>query len=67
MDVDGPALLSVVPVALYQHGQRAPEVVGSGVLAHVFGQGVLLTAAHVLDKLADGQCSYRVPSGGLWK
>jgi hypothetical protein len=63
MEVDGPTLLSVVPMALHQHGQRTLEVIGSAVLVEIFGQGVLLTAAHVLDELANGRLFIPGPEG----
>jgi hypothetical protein len=50
MEVDGPQFAAVVPVVTLNGARGAPEVIGSGVVTTIAGDGQLLTAAHVLDK-----------------
>src|SRR5271165_1714886 len=54
MEVDGPQFAAVVPVAALNEERRQYEVVGSGVVARIAGNGLLLSAAHVLDTLDVG-------------
>jgi hypothetical protein len=51
MEVDASQFAAVVPVVSRTGRRSTPEVVGTGVITRIFGDGQLLSAAHVLDKL----------------
>src|SRR4051812_12573399 len=53
-DINDSILRATIPIALRQKKSSRSEVIGSGVLVNVHGEIVLLTAAHVIDREADG-------------
>lgn len=63
MEIDGPQFGATVPIALRAVGTRALRIIGSGVVARLFGRGFLLTAAHVAHQFNEGGTLF-IPGAG---
>jgi hypothetical protein len=54
MEIDGPQFSATVPIAFRADGTLELRIIGSGVVARLFGRAFLLTAAHVAHQSKEG-------------